>query len=86
MHFSYFILAWLRLNCMEVFHYVAKRLESVPLFETEVAPLGGNGAIYNDYDNFESMLDHVNESDFSFSQSDKLEAEEETGIPQSEVE
>ena len=29
----YFFLDWLRLNCMEVFHYVVEKLRVYPLFE-----------------------------------------------------
>ena len=44
-------LAWLRKNCMSVFHYVAHQLRDVPLFESEDAYVNStsSGAIYNDF-------------------------------------
>ena len=49
----FFSLAWLRKNCMMVFHYVALQLENVPIFESnaiQVDKNNGDGAVYNDFD------------------------------------
>ena len=49
----YFFLDWLRLNCMEVFHYVAEKLCVYPLFENGNKSIKINkerGAVYNDFD------------------------------------
>lgn len=71
-------LAWLRRNCMAVFHYVASVLENVPLFDTEssaaaAAPNTTNavseeGSIYNDFDHSPLDLLHRDQSIFCFSQ------------------
>ena len=49
----YYFLDWLRLNCMEVFHYVAEKLRVYPLFENANNRIKINkerGAVYNDFD------------------------------------
>ena len=49
----YFFLDWLRLNCMEVFHYVVEKLRVYPLFENGNKSFKINkerGAVYNDFD------------------------------------
>ena len=49
----YFFLDWLRLNCMEVFYYVAETLRVYPLFENGNQSIKINkerGAVYNDFD------------------------------------
>ena len=57
---------WLRYNCLEVFHYVAKQLKDVPLFE------GGNGnidreygAVYNCFDFDPASLGDDGDSEWS---------------------
>ena len=48
-----FFLDWLRLNCMEVSHYVADKLRVQPLFEngnTSIKINKERGALYNDFD------------------------------------
>ena len=49
----YFFLDWLRLNCMEVFHYVVEKLRVYPLFENGNKSIKINkerGAVYNNFD------------------------------------
>ena len=49
----YFFLDWLRLNCMEVFHYVAEKLRVYLLFENGNKSIKTNkerGAVNNDFD------------------------------------
>ena len=49
----YIFLDWLRLNCMEMFHYVAEKLRVYPLFEDKNKNIKINkerGAVYNDFD------------------------------------
>lgn len=68
-------LAWLRKNCMQVFHYLADLLKDTPLFEHELDETSKNetGAVYNDYDNNPMKLLLENDNDpFCFSQSSNL--------------
>ena len=49
----YFFLDWLRLNCIEVFHYVAEKLGVYPLFENGNKNIKINkktGTVYNNFD------------------------------------
>ena len=49
----YCFLDWLRLNCMEVLHYVAAKLRVYLLFENEKKSIKiskERGAVYNDFD------------------------------------
>lgn len=70
MHFPLFFLAWLRNNCMEVFHYCAEVLKEMPLFESctneELFRLKREelrtGAVFNDYDGLVDQL--LADSDF----------------------
>ena len=50
--FNTYILAWLRINCMDVFHYLADTLKDTPLFESANQQFNEAriGAIYNDFD------------------------------------
>ena len=41
---------WLRINCMDVFHYVASELRGVSLFDNVCRTSTETGAIYNDFD------------------------------------
>ena len=60
------ILAWLRRNCMKVFHYVANQLLDTPLFESKAIECERQeGAVYNDFDyDTNELLER--EEDFSF--------------------
>ncbi|XP_066930600.1 uncharacterized protein [Clytia hemisphaerica] len=62
--------AWLRMNCMMVFHFLAHELRNEPIFDTpNVAPAAGNGAIYNDFDFDPMSLMYDDQVElFSFSQ------------------
>ena len=75
---KFVVLAWLRLNCMEVFHYVALQLENMPIFEygdTCNTP-GCSGAIYNDFDfNPAELLQDSAADEMFFSQSTNSEIE-----------
>ena len=49
----YFFLDWLRLNCMEVFHYVVEKLRVYRLFENGNESIKINkerGAVFNDFE------------------------------------
>ena len=49
----YFFSDWLRLNCMEVFYYVAEKLRIHPLLENGIKSIKINterGAVYNEFD------------------------------------
>ena len=47
----FLFLVWLRIHCMEVFHYLADVLKNVPIFESNtMQPEQRTGAIYNDFD------------------------------------
>ena len=61
---------WLRLHCMEVFHYVANELRDTPLFENSPDEESiDEGAIYNDFDSTPMALLDSNENEsFQFSQ------------------
>ena len=37
---SGFKLDWLRVNCMEIFHYLANQLKGTPIFENENGTIG----------------------------------------------
>lgn len=78
--FSSNCLAWLRMYCMDVFHYVADQLKDTPLFEatTKNTTLNGFGAIFNDFDN-PNPFDNATHPGLSFSsQSTELSAANET--------
>ena len=69
-----FVTAWLRKNCMTVFHYCANLLKEEPLFSDDEDSEGDNadedeGAKYNDYNNTKShaLLDIDQISSFQFS-------------------
>ena len=50
---SSFTLDWLRLNCMEIFHYLPNQLKGVPIFENDHRKIDKNkesGAVFNDFD------------------------------------
>ena len=50
---STFILDGLRLNCMEIFHYLANQLKGTPIFENDHSKIDKNkesGAVFNDFD------------------------------------
>ena len=66
----FIFIAWLRRNCMSVFHYCASRLAGTPLFEScsdqDLVTKDHSGAIYNDFDGLNSSL--LSEQDFESSQ------------------
>ena len=48
-----FILDWLRLNCMEIFYYLASQLKGTPIPENDHRKTDKNkesGAVFNDFD------------------------------------
>ena len=50
---SVFTLDWLRLNCTEIFHYLANQLKGTPIFENDHRKIDKNkesGAVFNDFD------------------------------------
>ena len=50
---SAFTLDWLRLNCMEIFHYLSNQLKGTPIFENDHRKIDKNkesGAAFNDFD------------------------------------
>ena len=50
---STFTLDWLRLNCMEISHYLANQLKGTPIFENDYRKIDKNkesGAVSNDFD------------------------------------
>ena len=50
---SVFTLDWLRLNCMEIFHYLANQLKGTSIFENDHRKIDKNkesGAVFNDFD------------------------------------
>ena len=50
---SVFTLDWLRLSCMEIFHYLANQLKGTPTFENGHRKIDKNkesGAIFNNFD------------------------------------
>ena len=50
---SAFTLDWLRLNCMEIFHYLANQLKGIPIFENDHRKIDKNKescAAFNDSD------------------------------------
>ena len=66
---DYFVSAWLRRNCMEVFHWVAMQLKDVSLFSTETENEKSNeGAIYNDFDNENPFCSDDDDQQYSFTQ------------------
>ena len=70
------VTAWLRKNCMSVFHYCAEKLKDEPLFsegentDSEGDEVSDEGAKYNDYDhtNADDLLDLKEIANFQFSQ------------------
>ena len=50
---SVFTLDWLRLSCMEIFHYLANQLKGTPIFENDHRKTDKNkesGATFNNFD------------------------------------
>ena len=48
-----FTLDWLRLNCMEIFNYLANQLKGAPISENDHRKIDKNkesGAVFNDFD------------------------------------
>ena len=79
--FVLLFVAWLRRNCMEVFHYVADVLKDTPLFDTEssasatapdITATQAGGSIYNDFDHSPLDLLHRDQSIFCFSQTSNV--------------
>ena len=67
--FSMFRSAWLRNNCMQVFHFLAHALRDEPLFDAPEHRQGhDDGALYNDFDNNPMDLLRGDENRFSYSQ------------------
>jgi len=88
--------AWLRRNCMKVFHYLAVQLKDTPMFEcTSATPILENeeeenmGAVYNDFDNNPmDLLEMEGSFSFSYSQQSNRVPEERNlvaDVPQSAV-
>ncbi|XP_066921716.1 uncharacterized protein [Clytia hemisphaerica] len=63
------ISAWLRRNCMEIFHWVAEQLHDMPLFSIVQEIEERTGVIYNDFDSENPFKSDVEEPlNYSFSQ------------------
>ncbi|XP_066929136.1 uncharacterized protein [Clytia hemisphaerica] len=70
---------WLRINCMEVFHYLAEQLKHEPIFDTPThrwngaGAAKGMGAVFNDFDfsPMDLMLADEN-AEFSLSQTPSI--------------
>ena len=86
--------AWLRRNCMEIFHYVAEQTKDMPLFEcggeSGVNIETSDGALYNDhdYDASELVQDCDQEGDLytqSTNLSDDVTVDKDVLVPQSAV-
>lgn len=89
-----FVLAWLRNNCMSVFHYCSEVLKDTPLFETCTDEQAlrrtryNEGAVYNDFDG--EAGDLVHDSDFEEKQffdsgNTSSDFEEEPSFSQEEI-
>ena len=48
---SAFTLDWLRLKCMEIFHYLVNQLKRTPIFDhRKIDKNKESGAVFNDFD------------------------------------
>ena len=66
----------MRINCMDIFHYVADQLRHEPLFDNSTTRTNeGMGAIYNDFD-FDpiNFLNDAADEEFTYSQTSNLVA------------
>ena len=68
---------WLRINCMQIFHYLAEELKNTPLFETnQEEEEFTKGAIFNDFDSTPLGLLGTNEEEnIQFSQIEPEESD-----------